>query len=181
MRSRWRVYKPRILRYERPQSDLFNFPIMFLLDLIIAPALQSSSSNFPGCFSHRTPKPVNSINGHTSYLESCKSATRLKFPASTASSKVDGLNQNTVQPLMVNFELFSQQQVWRLSKINKSLILIERATAPRLTRLLSYSGPHIIIIIIIIIVVVIIIVIITIIITITTTTTTIRQHKRNNK
>jgi len=51
----------------------FNFPIMFLLDLTFAPALQSTSSNFRGCFSHRTPKPVNIINGQTSYLESSKS------------------------------------------------------------------------------------------------------------
>ena len=125
----------------------FNFPIMFLLDLIFAPALQSSASNFCGCFSHRTPKPVNNINGHTSYLESCKSATRLKFPASTGSSKADGLNKNTV-PLMVNYELFSQQWVCRLSRINRPLILVERTTADQtaaqILDQLSYSGSHII-------------------------------------
>ena len=57
---------------ERNQIS-FNFPIMFLLDLTFAPALQSSASNFRGFFSHRTPKPVNIINGQTSYLELCKS------------------------------------------------------------------------------------------------------------
>jgi hypothetical protein len=41
--------------------------------LTFAPALQSTSFNFRGCFSHRTPKPVNIINGQTSYLEPCKS------------------------------------------------------------------------------------------------------------
>jgi hypothetical protein len=45
------------------------------------------------------------------------------------------LYQNTIQPLMVNSELFSQRQVCRLSRINKSLILVGRTTAPRLTRL----------------------------------------------
>jgi hypothetical protein len=60
---------------ERNQIS-FKFPIIFLLDLIFAPELQSSSSNFRGCFSHRTPKPVNSIDGQTSFLEPCKSGIR---------------------------------------------------------------------------------------------------------
>jgi hypothetical protein len=69
---------------------------------------------------------------HIRVVQECN---KIKFPASTGSSKVDGLNQNTVQPLMVNSELFSQQWVNRLPGINKSLILVERTTAPWLTRL----------------------------------------------